>query len=155
MIAANSAGAVIGAPIIGRLMDKLNPYYTIIIAFLIGAISVGALGLAVTSVSLFAACAFVAGFSLGGASAGFVALIAASYPTPIRSTGVGWAIGMSRFGAVVGPMFAGALLSSGWSLHAFFGSMAALVLIATLFLVVLLVNTQQSKPATALRSSAV
>jgi hypothetical protein len=52
-------------------------------------------------------------------------------------------------------MFAGALLSSGWSLHAFFGSMAALVLIATLFLVVLLVNTQQSKPATALRSSAV
>jgi AAHS family 4-hydroxybenzoate transporter-like MFS transporter len=155
MIAANSAGAVIGAPLIGRLMDKLNPYYTIIIAFLIGAVSVGALGLAVTSVSLFAACAFVAGFSLGGASAGFVALIAASYPTPIRSTGVGWAIGMSRFGAVVGPMFAGALLASGWSLHAFFGSMAALVLIATVFLVVLLVNTQQSKPATALSGSAV
>ncbi|MFZ0837006.1 MAG: MFS transporter [Xanthobacteraceae bacterium] len=155
MIAANSAGAVIGAPIIGRIMDKISPYYVIIIGFLIGAVAVSALGLAVTSVNLFAVCAFVAGFAFGGASAGLMALIAVSYPTSIRATGVGWAIGVSRFGAVVGPVLAGMILASGWSLHAFFGSMGALALIATLFMVILVVNTQQSKPATALRGSAV
>ena len=116
---------------------------------------VSALGLAVTSVNLFAVCAFIAGFTFGGASAGLMALVAASYPTSIRATGVGWAIGMSRFGAVVGPVFAGMILSSGWSLHTFFGSMGVIALIATLFMVILLVKTQQSKPAAALSSSAV
>jgi AAHS family 4-hydroxybenzoate transporter-like MFS transporter len=155
MIAANSAGAVIGAPIIGRIMDKISPHSVIITGFLIGAVAVSALGLAITSVNLFAVCAFIAGFAFGGASAGLMALVAASYPTSIRATGVGWAIGVSRFGAVVGPVLAGIILSSGWSLHAFFGSMGALGLIATLFMVILLMNTQQSKPATALRGSAV
>jgi MFS transporter, AAHS family, 4-hydroxybenzoate transporter len=145
MVTANSAGAVIGAPIIGRIMDKSNPYYVVIVGFLVGAAAVSTLGLAVTSVEAFAACAFLAGLTLGGASTGLVALVAASYPTSIRSTGVGWAIGMSRFGAVIGPVVAGLMLSSGWSLHAFFGSMGVLVLIATVFLVVLMLNAQHTK----------
>jgi AAHS family 4-hydroxybenzoate transporter-like MFS transporter len=154
MIAANSAGAVIGAPIIGRIMDKTNPYYVVTAGFFIGAIAVGALGLAVTSIELFAIGSFIEGFTLGGASTGVVALMAASYPTAIRSTGVGWAIGMSRFGAVVGPMLAGLIISSGASLHVFFGSMAVLVLIATVFLVVLMLNAQQPKSAPVLGGSA-
>lgn len=153
MIAANSAGAVIGAPIIGRIMDKTNPYYVLISVFFIAAISVSALGFAVTSVELFAACSFIEGFALGGASSGLVALAAASYPTAIRSTGVGWAIGVSRFGAVVGPILAGLMLSASWSLHAFFGSMGALVLVATVFLIVLMLNAQQAKPALVLNGT--
>ena len=145
MIAANSAGAVIGAPIIGRLMDKTNPYHVVIGGFFIGAIVVSALGFAITSVAMFAVFSFIEGFALGGASTGVIALMAASYPTAIRSTGVGWAIGMSRFGAVVGPLVAGLMLSSGWSLHAFFGSMGVLVLVATVFLVVLMLNARQTK----------
>jgi len=154
MIAANSAGAVIGAPIIGRIMDKTNPYHVLIAVFFIAAISVSALGLAVTSVELFAVCSFIEGFALGGASSGLVALAAASYPTQIRSTGIGWAIGVSRFGAVVGPIGAGLMLSSGWSLHAFFGSMGILVLIATVFLVVLMLNAQHTKPVPVLAGGA-
>jgi AAHS family 4-hydroxybenzoate transporter-like MFS transporter len=154
MISANSAGAVIGAPIIGRIMDRSNPYYVLIGAFLIGAISVSALGFAVTSVELFAVCSFVEGFALGGASSGFIALISASYPTAIRSTGVGWAIGMSRMGAVVGPILAGMMLSSGWSLHAFFGSMGALVLVAIVFLVVLMNSAQHRHSNAVLGNSA-
>jgi AAHS family 4-hydroxybenzoate transporter-like MFS transporter len=154
MVAANSAGAVIGAPIIGRIMDKSNPYYVVIVGFLIGAAAVSALGFAVTSVEAFAVCAFLAGFTLGGASTGVVALVATSYPTAIRSTGVGWAIGMSRFGAVVGPILAGAMLSAGWSLHYFFGSMGVLVLIATGFLTILMLKANQVRTSAALHSTA-
>jgi MFS transporter, AAHS family, 4-hydroxybenzoate transporter len=154
MVAANSAGAVIGAPIIGRIMDKSNPYYVVIVGFLVGAAAVSALGFAVTSAEAFAACAFLAGFTLGGASTGVVALVATSYPTAIRSTGVGWAIGMSRFGAVVGPILAGAMLSAGWSLHYFFGSMGLLVLIATVFLTILMVKTNQVRTGAALHGTA-
>jgi AAHS family 4-hydroxybenzoate transporter-like MFS transporter len=153
MVAANSAGAVLGAPIIGLIMDRTNPYYVVISGCLVGAAAVSALGFAVTSVEAFAACAFLEGFTLGGASTGVIALVATSYPTAIRSTGVGWAIGVSRFGAVVGPIFAGAMLSSGWSLHHFFGSMGVLVLIATTSLTILMLKADHGRAATVLRGT--
>jgi len=153
MVAANSAGAVLGAPIIGLIMDRTNPYYVVISGCLVGAAAVSALGFAVTSVGAFAACAFLEGFTLGGASTGVIALVATSYPTAIRSTGVGWSIGVSRFGAVVGPIFAGAMLSSGWSLHHFFGSMGVLVLIATTSLTILMLKADHGRAATILRDT--
>jgi AAHS family 4-hydroxybenzoate transporter-like MFS transporter len=36
------------------------------------------------------------------------------YPTAIRSTGVGWALGIGRIGSIIGPVAGGALL--GWHL---------------------------------------
>jgi len=47
-------------------------------------------------------------------TAGAIALSAMIYPTPIRSTGVGWGMAMGRFGQIVGPLIAGALLGAGW-----------------------------------------
>ncbi len=35
------------------------------------------------------------------------------YPTEIRSTGIGWAIGLGRSGAVIGPVVAGYLITAG------------------------------------------
>jgi MFS transporter, AAHS family, 4-hydroxybenzoate transporter len=142
MVAANSGGAVIGSPIFGRLMDKANPFHVVISGYFLGAIAVSSLGFAVSTVEAFAICVFLAGFLFGGASTGLIAIVAGAYPTAIRSTGVGWAIGMARFGAVLGPLFAGAMLSSGWSIHYFFGSMGVLVLIAALTLVVLMTRTK-------------
>jgi AAHS family 4-hydroxybenzoate transporter-like MFS transporter len=36
------------------------------------------------------------------------------YPAPIRSTGVGWALGIGRIGGIGGPLLIGLLL--GWQL---------------------------------------
>ena len=61
---------------------------------------------------------FVIGFLQQG---GFVGLYAAAvkiYPTEIRSTGIGWAIGLGRFGAVAGPAIAGFLIASGLNMSA-------------------------------------
>lgn len=41
--------------------------------------------------------------------------VAQIYPTNIRTTGIGWAIGMGRFGAVLGPAAGGLALTSGIS----------------------------------------
>jgi AAHS family 4-hydroxybenzoate transporter-like MFS transporter len=50
-----------------------------------------------------------------GAQAGINAMSATFYPTAIRSTGVGWALGVGRVGSIVGPMVAGVLLSREWT----------------------------------------
>jgi AAHS family 4-hydroxybenzoate transporter-like MFS transporter len=58
--------------------------------------------------------AFVLGFCVVGAQGGINALAAGFYPTSIRSTGIGWALGVGRIGSIVGPVVAGLLLSAGW-----------------------------------------
>jgi AAHS family 4-hydroxybenzoate transporter-like MFS transporter len=142
MIAANSGGAVIGAPIIGRIMDRVDACSVVIVGLLAGAVAVASLGFALSSFELLAACAFVAGFTVGGTSAGMIALAAISYPTAIRSTGVGWAIGMSRLGAVVGPVIAGTMLASGWTLQHFFIAMGVLTVFSAIAIAVLKLGTR-------------
>jgi AAHS family 4-hydroxybenzoate transporter-like MFS transporter len=37
------------------------------------------------------------------------------YPTRVRATGVGWAVGAGRIGGIVGPMLGGAALAGQWA----------------------------------------
>jgi len=73
--------------------------------------------LSTTSVSLGAMMILIGaiGFVVHGSMIGLYATAPALYPTEMRATGMGWAIGLSRFGAVLGPASAGVLLDMGWS----------------------------------------
>jgi AAHS family 4-hydroxybenzoate transporter-like MFS transporter len=53
---------------------------------------------------------FAAGFCIVGGQTAANALAANFYPTSIRATGVGWALGIGRVGSIVGPLIAGATL---------------------------------------------
>jgi benzoate transport len=49
--------------------------------------------------------------------AGFIGLYSVAarlYPTRARATGIGWAIGLGRVGAIIGPSVAGVLIGLGW-----------------------------------------
>lgn len=46
--------------------------------------------------------------------AGLYGLVPATYPAQVRATGMGWAIGIGRIGAIVAPTMAGLLLDGGW-----------------------------------------
>jgi len=51
-----------------------------------------------------------------GGFTGLYSTAAKLYPTKIRSTGIGWAIGLGRLGAVAGPAIAGYLIAAGASM---------------------------------------
>jgi AAHS family 4-hydroxybenzoate transporter-like MFS transporter len=57
---------------------------------------------------------FTVGFMIIGAQGGLNALAASFYPTSMRSTGVGWALGIGRIGSIIGPLLGGMFLSFGW-----------------------------------------
>jgi benzoate transport len=59
----------------------------------------------------------VIGFLLQGGFTGLYAVAAKIYPTELRSTGLGWAIGLGRFGAVVGPYVGGVLIAANVSME--------------------------------------
>ncbi|MBT8084092.1 MAG: MFS transporter [Woeseia sp.] len=56
------------------------------------------------------------GFTVQGGFVGLYAVAARLYPAELRNTGIGWAIGLGRFGAVVGPIAAGYLIAAGLGL---------------------------------------
>ena len=56
---------------------------------------------------------FFLGFGVQGSFVGLYAVAARMYPTAIRSTGIGWAIGMGRLGGILGPILGGILVGLG------------------------------------------
>lgn len=58
------------------------------------------------------ALAFLIGVTLQGGYNGVWPLAASVYPARMRATGVGWAIGLGRAGAVIGPMMGGWLMAA-------------------------------------------
>ena len=55
--------------------------------------------------------------------AGFIGLYSVAarlYPTQVRATGIGWAIGLGRVGAIIGPSIAGVLIGLGWERSNYF-----------------------------------
>src|SRR5262245_24994530 len=74
--------------------------------------------------------AFVAGFFLMAAMAGLYIIVPHVYPPSVRNTGTGLAIGLGRFGAMVGPPIAGLLIAAGWDRVAYYSLLALPVLIS-------------------------
>lgn len=52
----------------------------------------------------------VMGLAIQGGFSGFYSLAAMMYPPEVRSSGIGWAIGIGRGGSVIGPLMGGWLL---------------------------------------------
>ncbi|ANN14454.1 MFS transporter [Amycolatopsis orientalis] len=115
-------GGVAGLLIAGRVADKVGVRPSVI-AWFLGA----AVFLALLSVKLPAAGLYVAVFLTGGfvfsAQVLVYAYIGKTYPAAMRATGIGWAAGVGRVGAICGPILGGALLSAGiaypWGFYAF------------------------------------
>jgi benzoate transport len=59
--------------------------------------------------------ALAIGVFLFGSMTGLYAVTPALYPAEIRTTGMGWAIGIGRIGAILAPVVAGFLVDARWS----------------------------------------
>ena len=77
---------------------------------------------------------FVAGFTVIGGQPAINALAASYYPTELRTTGVGWSLGVGRIGSVIGPVLGGWLIALQWSQANLFHAVAvpSLLIIAIL-----------------------
>jgi AAHS family 4-hydroxybenzoate transporter-like MFS transporter len=130
MTAMFQVGGIAGTLLLGRLFDRFSPYSMLALTYLAGAVFVVLIGTASASPTLFVPTIFAAGFCVVGGQIGANALTAESYPTAIRSTGVGWALGIGRIGSIIGPLVGSMLLSLRWDTRHIFLVGAAPVLVA-------------------------
>lgn len=106
-----TVGGIVAAFVIGPAMDRLGPYGSVATIYFVGVPFVAVLGFAVSApLWILLASAFCAGFCVSGGQKSVIALAAIFYPATIRSTGVGWALGIGRLGGIAGPILMGLLL---------------------------------------------
>ena len=97
--------------------------------FLLGCVSFGMISRSGLPVSALLAVSLLAGLSISGGQVGVNALTADCYPTLLRATGIGAALGAGRVGAILGPAIAGALLLRQWQPRTLFvGAMVPAIL---------------------------
>jgi AAHS family 4-hydroxybenzoate transporter-like MFS transporter len=107
-------GGIAGGLAIAPLCDKFNPYAVLAFAYILSGTFIAGIGVS-RNVALFAmATTFLAGFFTFGAQNSANAIAATRYPTAMRSSGIGWALGIGRIGQIVGPLIGGFLLSLQW-----------------------------------------
>ncbi|MFT3721696.1 MFS transporter [Pseudorhodoferax sp.] len=105
-----NVGSILGAAVGGWLGDKLNIKYVLVGFYVLGAVSLTALAYTKATALLFVA-VLVVGASTLGTTLLAIAYASDFYPAAIRSTGVGFAAGFGRIGAVLAPMLIGWLVS--------------------------------------------
>lgn len=110
---------------------------TLTVNYVIAAFSVAFIGQPGISLFLLATIVFIAGWCVVGGQPGMNAFAATFYPTYLRSTGIGWALGIGRMGAIVGPYIGGLLIGAQWSSQQLFWAAAVPAVISALTLVVL------------------
>ncbi len=109
-------GSFLATITIGRLMDKFNPFRTLIFAFIVAFISVVVFGF--TAGSDFIVVAIISvltGFFVIGGNSGLMALCTISYPLDIRASGLGWAYAVGKVGSLLAPVTGGFLQGLDWS----------------------------------------
>jgi len=109
-------GALIGTYILGTMAIRWK-LSNIVSGFLFtSGVLMVIFAAAPNELTLLLALTFVIGVLQQGGFTGLYAVAAKVYPTEIRSTGIGWAIGLGRLGAVAGPVIAGFLIAAGVSM---------------------------------------
>src|SRR6516164_4807819 len=139
-VALFALGSVFGTPLAGFLVSRFTARRVLPAALVGGALTFAAVGHAGQSIALVVFCLGLAGFFLGVASSGLIALGPLLYSTAIRSTGVGWAMGLGRVGAIVGPLVIGLLVSRGWQIGDTFAALGIPALCAALFTRLIAIN---------------
>jgi AAHS family 4-hydroxybenzoate transporter-like MFS transporter len=104
-------GALLGTLLCGACLDRFGGNAVLVPAYVLGAASIAAIGaFSSSNLVLTTIAVIVAGAGIIGGQTAANALAAAAYPTQIRSTGVGWALGIGRIGSILGPLVAAGLL---------------------------------------------
>ena len=124
-------GGVVGTFALGSIIDRFS-FRALALVYFVAVFAVGAIGQLGHSAVLVTLAIFVAGFCVVGGQIAANALAAAFYPTSVRATGVGWALGIGRVGSIVGPLVGGVLLTVKWSTASVFMAAAAAALCAAL-----------------------
>ncbi|HXI29796.1 MAG TPA: MFS transporter [Vicinamibacterales bacterium] len=123
-------GGLIGSLTLAGLWGRNLAFGPLAAIYASAALCILLVGEAGASIPLLVPGVFAAGISVIGGQTASNALAADFYPTAIRATGVGWALGIGRVGSMLGPILGGILLSYGDTRRVFWAAAVPAVIAA-------------------------
>ena len=103
------SGGTIGGLLVSLVLGRFG-FTAIALLFLFATLAIAAIGLPGLSYVAMVSAVTLSGFCTLGAQFGNNAASGLLYPTAFRSSGVGWALGIGRFGSIAGPLVGGLLI---------------------------------------------
>ncbi len=148
-----SVGGIVGGLGMGFIADKIGSLpKVLVVGYLGAAVFIAVAAFSTQNTAILIPAMFFTGVSIQGGQPCLNTISATYYPTAIRATGVGWALGVGRVGAFIGPLIGGFLVGQQFSVPAV---ILANVLPAMLgaVAIVMFQMSHQAKPVLAAQSA--
>jgi benzoate transport len=142
-----NVGGATGGALLGLLTQRFSVKALTIGAMLFATVMVAGFGRTGADFTQLSIICFLAGFGTNGAIVGLYAIFAHAFPTHVRAFGTGFAIGIGRGGAALGPIVGGFLFQAGYGREGVALLMAAGSLVAAVM--ILLLRLEPDRPSEA------
>jgi len=106
-------GAICAVLYLGLLIDRSGPERALTANYAAGIVFIAAIALAAMPYLLLVIVIFLSGMTIIGSQTGANATCGKLYPARMRTSGLGWALGIGRLGGIAAPALGGWLLSLG------------------------------------------
>jgi len=106
-------GAILAVLYLGLAIDRFGPERALAANYAAGVLFIAAITLLAMPYMLLVAVIFLSGMTIIGSQTGANAACGKLYPARMRTTGLGWALGIGRLGGIAAPALGGYLLSMG------------------------------------------
>jgi AAHS family 4-hydroxybenzoate transporter-like MFS transporter len=123
-------GAMFAVLYLGVAIDRMGPERTLALHYAVGAVFIAAIALVALPYGLLLLMSFLAGATIIGSQTGANGTCGKLYPARMRTSGLGWALGIGRLGGIAAPLLGGYLLSLGLAPTRIFLSACLFALIA-------------------------
>lgn len=117
-------GGVVGTVAMGPVIDRVGFRRVLVPVFAVAAVAIALIGRAGLPAPVLFGVVTAAGLCIIGGQPAVNALAASYYPTSLRSTGIGWSLGVGRIGSILGPTLGGELIRREWSNASIFATVA-------------------------------
>jgi MFS family permease len=141
-----NVGGASGGALFAVLTQRFNLKTLTMAVLLLSTAMITVFGLTPADLQRLSLICALAGFCINAGIVGLYAIIAQAFPTHVRASGTGFAIGVGRGGSVLAPIIAGFLFTAGFSLPSVSMAMAAGSTLAAFTL--LLLKLEGDRPAT-------
>ena len=111
-----NVGGATGGTIFGLLSQRFSLRALTITVMLLSTVAVTVFGRSPADLLRLTLICMVAGFCTNASITGMYAIFAKAFPTHVRASGTGFAVGVGRGGSVLAPIIAGFLFNAGYEL---------------------------------------
>ena len=142
-----NVGGALGGTVLGFLTLRFGVKGLTIVVMVLSTVMVALFGRTPPDLQRLSMICAAAGFCTNAAIVGMYTIIAQAFPTHVRASGTGFAIGVGRGGSVLAPIIAGFLFTAGYTLPTVALMMSIGSLVAAGILSFLKLETDRTVPA--------